>query len=48
MDVQGFLNILSNHNIEKRLQNILKPVIELTVAEMFKPIQKAIDVKPNE
>ena len=48
MDVQGFLNILFNHNIEKRLQDILKPVIELSVAEIFKPIQKAIDVKLNE
>ena len=30
------------------MQDILKPVIELSVAEIFKPIQKAIDVKLNE
>ena len=43
-----FLNILSNHNAKKRLQDILKPVIELSVAKIFKPIQKTIDMKLNE
>ena len=42
------MNILPNHNVEKRLQDILKSVIELSVAEIFKPIQKVIDVKLNE
>ena len=35
MDIQGFLNILSNHNVEKRWQDIFKPVTELSVAQIL-------------
>jgi hypothetical protein len=43
MDAASFLKILSNADVEKKLNDIFRPVIELTVNELLKPIKQQLD-----
>jgi hypothetical protein len=48
MDAASFLKIVSNVDVEKKLNNIFRPVIELAVNELLKPIKQQLDTCLNE
>lgn len=48
MDAESFLKILANSNVEKRLNEIFKPVITLTIDEALKPTTQQLNTKLND
>lgn len=48
MDAASFLKVVSNVDVEKKLNNIFRPVIDLAVNELLKPIKQQLDTCLNE